>query len=534
MSDFGSDVGNSALSLTQKLSEAMLKLFERIFGEIAKRFSAEYKLKKIQLHDARTRAEKDKILSELPSKKGIYNYNRLTKAGVPLSFTGVKMSREDMQAFSNRMEREGMIFAGVKYKKDHSLGFKEPRMYEIVVQSKDLERVAELIETINDEKTINVIDSKIEEILEKGEESITEQDRVDLDSFKQQKEAIQRKFCDNLNQEQTVHITEKAVYGDSQRGMSFSRALDRNTGRSLDKDVFCIVADAKDPTKYIRCHGYMDEYKGNQYIKTDYEVFHGSQKVYQTHDGRFDDRPKDYWIIEKNKMQEIGGFGDTLFKFYDYTEYQKWAEEVKEQNDRELSVMDKTSAEKDYDELISSLESQLDENGAYYKDGAVFDKETDKAITLNDEMSEEVKALNSEAVIIGKQINNYKELKNIDSELTVAQVELATAQEGSKDKTTAQVKYEQIKTKYESVVSVEKELIEQRKNINAVQAEQIRKNAEKDIVLDKDLTVKDDKFVKMNDVKKAVKNRRENGEKTSFAKNNPSKNKEISSNVKER
>ena len=101
------------------------------------------------------------------------------------------MSKEDMLAFSDRMEREGMIFAALKYKKDNLLGFKEPRMYEIVVQSKDLERVAELIETINDEKTINVIDNRIEEILEKGEESMTEQDRVDIDSLKQQKEAIQ-------------------------------------------------------------------------------------------------------------------------------------------------------------------------------------------------------------------------------------------------------------------------------------------------------------------------------------------------------
>ena len=337
-----------------------------------------------------------------------------------------------------------------------------------------------------------------------------------------------------MNQEQSVHITEKAVYGDSQRGMSFSRALDRNTGRSLDKDVFCIVADAKDPTKYIRCHGYMDEYKGNQYIKTDYEVFHGSQKVYQTHDGRFDDRPNDYWINEKNKMQEIGGFGDTLFKFYDYTEYQKWAEEVKEQNDRELAVMDKTNEEKDYEEFIVSLENQLDENGAYYKDGAVFDKETDKAITLNDDMSEEVKALNSEAVIIGKQISNYKELKNIDAELTVAQVELATAQEGSKEKAAAQVKYEQIKTRYEKVIGIEKELIEQRKNINAVQAEQIRKSSEKDTVLNKDSRGHDDKTVKMADVKKDIKKRRENNQKTTLAKNNPSINKEISKNVKER
>ena len=533
MSDFGTDVGNSALSMTQKLTESILRLFAKIISEISRQLSAEHRLKKMELKTAKTKAEREKILSEIPNKKGLYNWNKLQKSGLPLSPVGINMTQEEMKSFSERMEREGIIFTALKNKKDNFLDFSKPRTYEITVLTQDLDRVAELVEKINDEKVINIIDSRIDEIIENGEENISDQDRVDLDSLRQQKEAIQRKYCDELNLEQTAKITEEAVYGYSKRGMTFNQAMDRNTGRALDKDLFCIVADANDPTKYIRCHAYMDEYKEKPYIRTDYEVFRGSEKVYQTHDGRFDNRPMDYWITEKDKMKEAGEFGDTLFKFYDYTEYQKWAEEVKEQNDRELSTMDKNSVQKDYKKIIASLEKQLDENGAYFKEGAIFKKENDNVLSLNDEMSEEEKAINGESAIIGKQINNYMELETLDTELTVAQVELTTAEDGTPAKAEAQARYEQIKSKYDKAVDIERDLIMKRKNINAVQAEQIRKNigTNKDI---KDLNSQDKGTFKMKEVKDEIKKRRENNQKTSFAKDKPSVNKSLAKNVKER
>lgn len=529
MSDFGNEVGGSAVNLSQKIIDGILKLIIKIFSSAAKALSAESRLKRMQLKEAKSSWKREKTLSEVPFMKGKYALKKMKQAGLPLTPVGIKMTGKEMKDFSERMEREGIPFSAVKNKNE-----KNPRTYEVVVFSKDLDRVAELIEKLNDEKMIDIIDQKIEDIYEKGEENFTEQDIVDLENLKQQKEHLQRKYCDELNEEQAANITEKAVYGNSNRGMNFNEALNRNTGRYLDKDVHCIVADANDPSKYIRCHGYMDEYNGHSYIKTDYEVFRGSEKVYQTHDGRFDNRPTDYWYREKEKMKEAGEFGDTLFKFYDYTEYQKWAEEVKEQNDRELSTMDKNSAQKDYKEIITSLEKQLDENGAYYKDGAVFSKETDRTLTLNNEMSEEEKAIKGESAIIGKQISNYRDLVTLDAELTVAQVELTTTEDGTPEKAEAQVRYDQVKTKYDKAVDIERDLIVQRKNINAVQAEQIRKKVEQNKYADKDMNFQDKGTFKMKEVKNEIKKRRENNQKTSFAKDKPSVNKSMAKNVKER
>lgn len=518
MRDFGTDVGNSALSITQRLTESLLRLFEKIISEVYKQFSVEHRLRKMELQTAKSKSEREKILAEIPSKKGLYNWNKLQKSGLSLSPIGIHMTQNDMKSFSERMEREGIIFTALKNKKENFFDFPQPKTYEIIVLTKDLDRVAELVEKINDEKVINEIDKRIDEIIEKGEENLSEQDRVDLDSLRKQKEVVQRKYCDDLNYEQTAQITENAIMGKSARGMTFDQALDRNTGRSLDKDVFCIVADANDPNKYIRCHGYMDEYKEKSYIKTDYEVFHGSKKIYQTNDGRFDNRPKSYWFQEKNRMKQIGEFSDTLFKFYDYNEYQKWANELKEQNDRELSAMDKNSVQKDYKKIIDSLEKQLDENGAYYKDGVVYNKENNQILTFDENMPEEQKALNGESVVIGKQIGNYNDLAVLEAELSVSQVELSTLQNETPEKKQAQATYEQVKQKYNNARDIEQDLVVQRKNINAVQAEQIRKKEKMNV---------HDRSSSMKEIKNEIQKRKEKNQKptldhdkTSFNKSN--------------
>ena len=535
MSDFGTDVGNSALGTTTKLLQALLSLFEKVFAAVEKNFSAEHQLKKLELKKAKTNIERGKILEDIKGKKGFYNFKKLKKSGVPLEFTGIQMSKKELKEFTAVMEREGILFSALTRKNDNALAENEKRIYEVVCKAEDLERFPSIVKRMNQEKMIANIDSRIEQILSKGEENIGDQDKVDLESLRQQKEVVQRSYCEELNTEQAANITEKAVYGESKRGLTFDQALDRNTGRSLDKDSFCIVADAKDPLKYIRCHGYNDEYNGKAYIKTDYEVFRGSKKVYQTHDGRFDDRPQNYWPEEKKNMKKIGEFGDTLFKFYDYTEYQKWAEEVKDQNDRELTTLEYEGVQKDYKTIIKALEKQLDENGAYIQDGAVFNKETMKAITLSDDMTPEMKALNSETVIIGKQISNYMELEKIDAELTVAQMELATAGENTPAKTEAQVNFDRIKDKYDKAISIEKDLIEQRKNINAVQADQIRKNTLKDKSFSKDMDPSETKAVfKMTNIKETIKKRKNNNQKTTLAEDKPVVNKTISKNVKER
>lgn len=146
-----------------------------------------------------------------------------------------------------------------------------------------------------------MIDERMKSIMDKGEESLTPQDYADLRSLTKQKEEIQRTYGERLNAQTQEQVIQNAFDDTKLKPMDISEALNRITGRSIDKDQYSIIADAHDPSKIIRCHGYeeQDPETGKPYIKTEYEVYHANQCVLKTHDGRFEGRPDDYWTQEK-------------------------------------------------------------------------------------------------------------------------------------------------------------------------------------------------------------------------------------------
>lgn len=474
MSDFGSEVGNSALmmggNVTTKLIETILKLFEKTFDTWEK--APERKLKKNQLRDINNANKQKELLKKIDGKIGFVNYKELRKAGVPLSPVGIYMTKEEMKEFANVLKREGLKISALVNKNEMEKMDNEQRCYEVVCRTEDLEKIAKIVDRLNDEKLIEAIDKNIEKILMKGEENLTEQDKSELAMFNDQKCFIQKSYCKKLNNIQKEGILEKAIYGKTEKEITFHEALNSNTGRSLDKGVYCIVADAKEPQKHIRCHGYNDTFKGKNYVKTEYEVYKGNKKIFSTHDGRFEGRPVGYWEKQKEAIKEAGDFGDTVLKFYSVTEYQKWAKQVELQNEKELSMLDVNENEKDYEAIIKELEKQLDKVGCVYKQGKVVNKETGEGIAiLEDNMEEKEKILNSESIIIGKQIENYNDLKQLQSELAIAKAEMI-ANDGTEEKEAVEQKLKEISEKYQQAIEKEKSLISERKNINAIQVEQ--------------------------------------------------------------
>jgi|GEM_PF-3337040 len=473
MSDFGSEVGNSALSVgsnvVNKLLSLVLSLFQKIFEAWQK--APERKMTKLKYYNMKDKARQDNFVSKMDGKVGYVRYKDMQKAGIPMTPIGIYMTKEEMKDFSYAMKRESLRFSALIDQRALEYGGK--RCYEIICPTNDLERVARLVDRMNDEKMIDGIDNRIAEIMEKGEEDLTEQDRTDIQELKVQKEDIQRSYCHELNNEQSKAILEQAIYGKTLRGMTFDEAVNRNTGRSLDKDAYCIVADAKNPTNYIRCHGYNDTYKGEPYIKTDYEVFNGREKVYETHDGRFDNRPEFYWVNQRAAMKKAAGFSDTVFKFYSVEEYQRWAQNVKVQNQSELTKIEYKGTEgRNYGELKKFLEEKMDTNGAYYKDGVVMDKATEKPLVLSDGISQSEEARISESIIIGKQIDNYNELFKLETDVAVARTELITLDEGTQEYNMAKDHMNIANEAYQKALETEIDLKEGRMDINAVQAEQ--------------------------------------------------------------
>lgn len=493
MSDFGSEVGNGGLSLMGKLIDALLKLIGKIYELVKERTSAEYKLKKAEYKEVKDKASQKKFAEKIEGKVGFVNHDDLVKAGVPLTVVGITMDDAGFKELAERCKREGIVISGVEDIRERELNGKKSMIVEC--KQSDLVRLAKLIDLMNDEKKIDLIQNEIQKTEDKTQELKTEleelkskesptQDDIDrintieneikendlvVENLKGQIEGIRHEHSQELNQEQAMGVVEKAVNGETLRGVTFDEAVDRWTGGNLDKDTTCYVVDAKDPNRYIICNAQNDTFKNKDYIKTTYEVYNGSKQVYSTNDRRFEGRPKDYWTREKAAMRDAGGFSNMVIKFYSLKELEAYRENYKAQNSVELDGLNVGKEGRNYDEIIKSLEDKLKDCGAEYKDGVVSWQDG-QAITLTDNMGDVEKANAAEAVVIGKQIDNYKEIKQLESEVAIARTTVITTDEGTEEHAAAQDNFDKAEKKYKDALNTESQLIDERKGINAVQA----------------------------------------------------------------
>lgn len=428
---------------------------------------------------------------------GFVNHNDLVKVGIPLTAVGVTIDEKALKEFSDRCKREGIVITGVEDIRNRDLNGNKSFILEC--KQSDLTKIANLIDLMNDEKKIEKINEEISKlearndglnkeavsIREKGTqlsqedkdrlleiENEIEENNFVVGEFSKQIENIRYGFSKDLNLEQAQAVCEKAVYDQTSHGITFDEAMNRWTGGNIDKNTTCYVVDAKNPDKYIVCNSRNDTYRGNDYVKTTYDVYNGGKKLYTTNDKRFDGRPKDYWAKEKAAMKEAGGFGNLVFKFYSVKELEAYRENYTMQNANKLEKLEAARESRDYDSIIKSLESKLNECGAAFKDGIVVDKETGKKLVLTDNMSYEDKAKIAEASVIGKQIVNYKELSQLESDIAIARTNVLTTKEGTPEHEAAKTEFEKVESKYNELVGNEASLIEERKSINAVQAEQ--------------------------------------------------------------
>lgn len=524
MGDLGSDAGQSALSLGAKALEAILRLLERIFE--AWRNNPERELTKMKLKNVKIDLERQKILDAINGKCGYVQYQELKKSGLELSPLGIEMTKEEMKEFSALCKREKVIFSGMT-EKDHISIKNGTKFYEIICPTRDLEKIKGIVDRLNDEKMLAGIEQRISELQAKGD-AMTEQDKVDVAALKEQRESIQRRYCDTLNNETIENIIGRTVNGEEGKKLTLDEALNRLTGRHIDKDVICVVADANDPSKYIKCHGYQDIYNDKAYIKTEYEVYRDAEMVFKTHDGRFDGRPEGYWDAQKAAIQQAGEFSGTYLKFYSVAEHQKWAEATREQNSQELSPME-YGGDRDYAVIIKELEMQLEDREGKMLNGEVYSFENvavgsdGKAvgvqkIVITDNMTAVEKTNAAELLLIGKQINNYRVLSQVEQELTLANTNVLLANEGTEERVAAEAELARIQNKFDKAVETEKQLLVERKEINAVQAEQEMRNRVEKVqdVGDKDhvnarsdrADNRDDRAVSMEESKEVIKEKR--------------------------
>lgn len=497
MSDFGSEMGSGGLGIMTKVMEALLKLLGKLFELWKERTGADYKLKKEEYKEAKEEAKQRKFVEKIEGKTGFVNHRDLQRAGVPLTAVGITLDDKGFKELADRCKREGIVITGVEDIRDRELNGRKSMILEC--KQSDLPRLGKLVDLMNDEKKIGKVQEEISKVessnidLEselaalkdkEGELSPDELERISkieaeleenhlvINELDKQIDDIRYQNSQELNQEQAYGVCEKAVNGETLRGVSFNEALDRWTGGSIDKDKTAYVVDAKDPNRVIVCNSKNDTFRDREYTKTTYEVYNGSKQVYATNDGRFEGRPKDYWAKEKVSMREAGGFSDQVIKFYSAKELEAYRQNYREQNAAEIDGLGFGKEGRDYDAIINVLETKMDECGGQYKDGIAVSKETGKPMILTEGMSDADRARVAEAAVIGKQIANYKELSQLENELAIARTDVLTADEGTPEHATATAEFEKAESKYNAAIETERDLIDERKSVNAVQAEQ--------------------------------------------------------------
>ena len=113
------------------------------------------------------------------------------------------------------------------------------------------------------------------------------------------------------------------------------RALDRQTNNTTG-DKFFVVADAKDPSKYIICKSEKDTFDGKEYLRTQYEL-HSGDSIKKYDDRRFEGRARSYWYEMKKLMMKSGGFSGSYLRFHSYESFVKWSENVKDEMEKDGS-----------------------------------------------------------------------------------------------------------------------------------------------------------------------------------------------------
>lgn len=105
---------------------------------------------------------------------------------------------------------------------------------------------------------------------------------------------------------------------------NLNEALDRYTSKETDQQQDFYVASQNDPRSYIHCRPRKDTYKGEEYIRTEYEVYRDGKFVYKADDRRFDGRPQNYWFDIKKRLEMESGINGKCYMFQSEGDLKKW------------------------------------------------------------------------------------------------------------------------------------------------------------------------------------------------------------------
>lgn len=435
--EMGGQVISTAANLSAKSIEAILKIFDRIFQLLRERSSAQYKNEKLKLSEHKDKVKAAKLLDKYSNMIGYVEYEKLKQAGVPLTAVNVHCTEAQLKRICDMAQRQGVLVSALE---DASNELGGEKTYMLCLKKEDASRIADIVDTVRMAEKIDKIQEKIDEELAKGDgtlESLPPERQEFVRCLQKEIATIRgdRAVLDNENIMRDA--IDNAMGAPEAEKMDFDTCMNRLTGKHIDKDTTFYVVDAINPDNYIKVHAEDDVYQGSHYIKSEYEVFNGNEKVFECNDGRFDGRPQNYWQSLVGQMKEKGNFSDEAVKFYSVEDMERYRAGFKREQENEIIPVQEAVEKHDYEKACALLESKIKENG--YE----FDKKTGKAIKdgvlleandcYNKELKLEVpeKVLRCEAYMSALQIVRYQQLAQLEAELSIAKADLFNTPAGS-------------------------------------------------------------------------------------------------------
>ena len=155
---FVATIANVSIEVAKLLAKAL----ERIFDELIKRASAEYRLSNLEakrnLKESKVKWRIEDAVKEGGWVKDYKNLRALENPNDPFVACGFYASEETMSRINNYARREGIPFTGLQTEKDD----KGKRTYLLYCRESDMEKIADITELINYDKRIEGIEKAIE------------------------------------------------------------------------------------------------------------------------------------------------------------------------------------------------------------------------------------------------------------------------------------------------------------------------------------------------------------------------------------
>lgn len=135
---------------------------------------------------------------------------------------------------------------------------------------------------------------------------------------------------------------------------TFFRVINHQTDNDYSRDNYYIICDRTNPEKYIKVKSVRDEFHGEKYTRSYYEIYNKDEMLLKCDDGKFEGREPKYWSTLREKIQQTSGLKDDNIIFENIENFQKYIAAYEEYKTERREQKDKNINENKMNEVSNN------------------------------------------------------------------------------------------------------------------------------------------------------------------------------------